>query len=616
MASEQKLIYKLEAENTKLLSKLDQSEKRLNRFSRSAKTNSKAIQKAFAVIGSGAIIAKITSATAKQEAAIKQLSQTLESTNNAVGLSFDELVKHAEDLQKVTTTGDEEIIEAQSKLATFTKITGDEFKRTTELALDMSAKFGTDVQSSVLQLGKALNDPVANLNALSRAGIQFDKDQKEMIKTLVNSGRRVEAQQEILKELEVQFGGSARAARDTFGGALTSLGNAAGDLLEADSLGGATEALNNFTELLQDKNTIEAAQTLANAVIKAFEETANAIITTINVTEYLAESFAASLSGPAADDIPRLQSKLEDLSSTLGKIKAGTFELPLKNQDQFVKKLEEEIENIETLLKLNEDLGKARLLNLNDFRPESTKNSDKKQGGTAVKEFADLAKIQEQIANNEFNKAISDSASLLAATITPLEQLNIDLERAKELTNEGFLSPAEFDKISGFIESQKNVQEEFVSGWEEAVEGTYSLFSDYLLDPLSNDFNDLVDSILKSFQRVAINSMLSSFQGMLGGFAANNQGSLLGGVAGLFAGARDAGGPIPGGKFALVGEKGPELVMGPANVVSRKDTAEMMGGNISMTFNISAPNEQAGRKAAGQVAREVQGSLASGGRYL
>jgi tape measure domain-containing protein len=44
-----------------------------------------------------------------------------------------------------------------------------------------------------------------------------------------------------------------------------------------------------------------------------------------------------------------------------------------------------------------------------------------------------------------------------------------------------------------------------------------------------------------------------------------------------FSGAYDTGGYIPGGSVGLVGEIGPELVSGPANVTSRKDTAAMLG---------------------------------------
>jgi hypothetical protein len=45
-----------------------------------------------------------------------------------------------------------------------------------------------------------------------------------------------------------------------------------------------------------------------------------------------------------------------------------------------------------------------------------------------------------------------------------------------------------------------------------------------------------------------------------------------------YSGAHDLGGRIPAGSVGLVGERGPELVRGPADVTSRADTAKMMGG--------------------------------------
>nr|WP_278995913.1 phage tail tape measure protein [Plesiomonas shigelloides] len=45
-----------------------------------------------------------------------------------------------------------------------------------------------------------------------------------------------------------------------------------------------------------------------------------------------------------------------------------------------------------------------------------------------------------------------------------------------------------------------------------------------------------------------------------------------------FAGMFDTGGYIPSGSFGIAGEVGPEFVMGPAQIVSRRDTAQMLGG--------------------------------------
>jgi hypothetical protein len=94
---------------------------------------------------------------------------------------------------------------------------------------------GKDMQSSAILVGKALNDPIKGMSALSKAGIQFTAEQKETIKTMVASGKTMDAQKMILKELETQFGGSAEAAGKTFSGQMniakqTAL-NFAGDII-------------------------------------------------------------------------------------------------------------------------------------------------------------------------------------------------------------------------------------------------------------------------------------------------------------------------------------------------------------------------------------------------
>ncbi|WP_045860304.1 hypothetical protein [Teredinibacter purpureus] len=260
---------------------------------------------------------KVIAATIEQERAVKQLEQGLKTTGSQVGFTLQELTRHAAELQNVTSFGDEQFLSAQSKLATFTRITGDEFLRTTEAAADLAVRMETDLTSATVQLAKALNDPVANLGALSRAGIQFSDDQKAVIKSLWESGKSAEAQRVILKELEVQFGGSARAARDTFGGALKSLGNAAGDLLEADNLAGATDNIEQLTLLLQDEKTKEAAASLANALVGGFAAVTKAVTGTVDVVRHMAESLAAKVHGPAIGDLVRLEQRYEKVAKAV-----------------------------------------------------------------------------------------------------------------------------------------------------------------------------------------------------------------------------------------------------------------------------------------------------------
>lgn len=183
-----------------------------------------------AALGAGAVLA--VNAFMEQEKVMKQTEAVIKSTGGAAGISASEISTMAASLQKVTTFGDEAIQSGQNLLLTFTNIGKDIFPEATETMLDMSEALGQDVKSSAIQLGKALQDPILGVTALRRVGINFSEDQQDVIKNLVNTGRTAEAQKLILKELQVEFGGSAVAARETLGGSLKALQNSFGDLME------------------------------------------------------------------------------------------------------------------------------------------------------------------------------------------------------------------------------------------------------------------------------------------------------------------------------------------------------------------------------------------------
>jgi len=65
-------------------------------------------------------------------------------------------------------------------------------------------------------------------------------------------------------------------------------------------------------------------------------------------------------------------------------------------------------------------------------------------------------------------------------------------------------------------------------------------------------------------------------------------------AASSFAGLFDQGGSIGSGKWGIVGERGPEIVQGPAHVTGRNDTARMMGGG-NVTVNLVEDASKAGQ---------------------
>jgi hypothetical protein len=210
----------------------------------------------------------VIDATVRQEQAERQLEQRLRSTGSAAGLSAAELKTMSAELQGLTTFGDEAVLELEGLLLTFTKIRGPVFREATETVLDMSVALGQDLKSSAIQLGKALNDPVAGITALRRVGVSFTAAQQAQIKALAESGDLMSAQRLILAELSTEFGGAARAAADTFGGSLEQLKNAAGDLFEAEGgLPQAREAIKALTQALASPGTKAAIDSIASQFV-------------------------------------------------------------------------------------------------------------------------------------------------------------------------------------------------------------------------------------------------------------------------------------------------------------------------------------------------------------
>jgi hypothetical protein len=240
---------------------------RSRRIQRRMNEMGRSIRNVFALIGGAALVRSIVRATTEQENALRQLDQRLKSTGGAAGIARGELIAMANEMQRVTTFADDAVLEMQGLLLAFTNIKGDNFHRTTEAVLDLSTALGQDLPASAKLLGLALNDPAAGLSRLSRAGISLDEDQKKLIKRMAETGDVFGAQTILLDELAKRYGGSARAATDTFGGSIEQLKNAFGDLLEGEGgVGDATAQVKEFTSLLQDPKTKQAAQDVTTAL--------------------------------------------------------------------------------------------------------------------------------------------------------------------------------------------------------------------------------------------------------------------------------------------------------------------------------------------------------------
>lgn len=197
------------------------------------------------------VVSGSINAWAESERVTAQMNATLTSTKHAAGLSAQQLEALSVQMQRLTSYSDDAVMSAQNLLLTFTNITGGTFEEATRVVLDMSTALGTDLKSSAIQLGKALQDPINGVSALARVGVNFSESQKEVITQMVKTGDTIGAQKLVLAELNKEFGGSATAAAKTFGGQMEQLRNQVDDLQE--EIGhGLTAAISNVVYAFKD----------------------------------------------------------------------------------------------------------------------------------------------------------------------------------------------------------------------------------------------------------------------------------------------------------------------------------------------------------------------------
>lgn len=157
----------------------------------------------------------------------QRLAAVLNATGMAAGLSADQIKQYASERQALTNIGDNDTISGAAVLATFKEIRGDTFFEAMTAAQDLSTVLGTNLQSAAIQLGKALNDPIRGVSALSEAGVSFTEQQREQIRVMQEAGDIAGAQKIVLAELRSEFGGAAEAVVDDWTQAKNTLGDVA-----------------------------------------------------------------------------------------------------------------------------------------------------------------------------------------------------------------------------------------------------------------------------------------------------------------------------------------------------------------------------------------------------
>lgn len=262
---------------------------------------------------------------------------------------------------------------------------------------------------------------------------------------------------------------------------------------------------------------------------------------------------------------------------------------------------------------IQEQLNAAIELRYQEIQLQKEQQSIDEARATAAQE---LAGIQERLKQAQENAQLAGLSGLerqlKQIELTELRAARAARERVEAQLESGVdasVIQAELAKIDqaaqesiraqqDIIEQQYRQQREFSTGWKNAfeeyrdeatnaakvAERVFNKTTRGMEDAIVNfaktgkfEFKDLVATILEELLRSQIQRLIAQTFGMFGAGGGTT------GATSLFGGFFANGGTLPAGKFGIVGEAGPELITGPANITPLNNF-----GSGSVTYNINA----------------------------
>lgn len=288
--------------------------------------------------GVSALIRGVINSTAEQEAATAQLNARLQSTQNVIGLTADELLRMARGYEQVSQFSRADVINAESVLLTYTQIGQETFPRAMQAALDFATAMRVDLSRAAETVGKALGQPTKAAAALADQGFTFTGEQRRLIRSLEESGRVAEAQAIVLGELELAYSGAARAARDTLGGALAALQNSFRNLLEgkggSGGLNAAREAVEGLIDTLERPEVQSGFDKLTSGVFRILGAGATVLSEFGELGDRVGAVFA-NLTGQLSE-VDRIESDLRAVDRGLASIFSRPIQLIGKTREEML----------------------------------------------------------------------------------------------------------------------------------------------------------------------------------------------------------------------------------------------------------------------------------------
>lgn len=569
----------------------------------------------------------------------------LDATGNKAIFTAEELRAQAEDLAFATLASTEGVQAAQERLLAFGKIAGDQFKRVTELAIDLSRVTKTDVAGAMSVLTRALEDPVRGMEQLRRSNIFLDEATKETIKSLDEQGRTAEAANLIIEKVAATFGGLARKEAQGFAGAVDTLGQSWEELkIEINNVLGLSDKVASFFSIISDgaiaaKNFLRGAfggETISEIVrlqteLKNLDEE----IAGFNKFESLAGTPLQDIAQAAVGIIGRNKRELDDLldkrEQVVEKIKKENAKIA--NEAQKTIEIDGAVPGAKTT---EPDSGKKTKVAISDADRflQALKEQAEQAGLTQIEitelkasqlGLGDAAKIyidriKEVSAEQEItaektqrmNQALIDVDRILLDSATAGERFGMEIEKINQLLDDGLsidkanvLLDDSFKKLADFGKKGKDEFSELERAAQRWGRSSADAVANFAVSGAAS-FKDFAGSVIRELIAITVQQKITgplfkAFGDVLGGVSFGGAGG--GGGSGSVGIAKRAnGGSVSGGIFEINERGEPEIL----NSGNRQFLLMPQGSNGSVQPVLNPSGGSSGSSGGGQGQGEIK----------
>lgn len=269
----------------------------------------------------GISLSRAKSASIEAERQFYAIDASIASMGMTARVTTQEMFDLGHALADATLLSAKEARDAATALLGFGNLSVDQFERVIITAQGMTSALGGRLRENVKLLGRVMQDPIEAMSDLERRGVRLDTTTQNLITTMVQQGRAMEANNLLLDQL-ARFEQAARNEANSLAGALDAVSGNIDKFYEntfiaSGALDEAKKQTQLFAEAILELSTSDAAVSLGNAfrvTIEAIGNTLNFVIRNLDIFSGLLVVLAASTIPPLISFMGRLLATLLDLS--------------------------------------------------------------------------------------------------------------------------------------------------------------------------------------------------------------------------------------------------------------------------------------------------------------